>query len=362
VRRAAIALALLLSGLNAAAHEGETHRAAAPPPLPAAALAAQPHRLADGSLFVPKAAQHLLEIRTEPWRGAAPSAQTLVAEVQAQPAAAVLVAAPEPGLLEAAGSWPVAGQQVRAGEVLAWLRPQLAQRDAARRRADLADLDQKLVIARLNVERLGLQSAVNPDNQAATGNIYYEQAAAELDALQRRRELIADSLRDRLPLRAAVSGRLAAVPARAGSVVATGQALFELADPKALRLAAPGFDAALGARLRSARAGATVLAYRGEEPLADTPGWRLLFEPAAGQDVPDWLPGQLQEIRIDVDDAAPASAACARAADGKAQVWLHHGPEDFEPRSAASCAEALSAVAPGERLVTQGAALLSQYR
>lgn len=360
MKRSAMALAVLLLGLDASAHEGEAHHAE-PPPLSAAALAAQPHRLADGSLFVPKAAQHLLEIRTAIWSGTGVSTRSLVAEVQAQPATAALLTAPEPGLLESPGTWPVPGQPVRAGEVLAWLRPQLAQRDAARRRADLADIDQKLVIARLNVERLGLQSAVNPDNQAATGNIYYEQAATELKALERRRELIADSLADRVPLRVEVSGRLAAVPARAGAVVTAGQGLFEVADPRKLRLAAPAFDAALGERLRSVHAGTTALAYRGQEPLADAPGWRLLFDPVAGQAPPDWSPGQLVELRLDVDGGAPA-AACSRSAAGEAQVWLHREAERFEPRRGVSCEAALSAVMPGERLVTQGAALLAQYR
>jgi hypothetical protein len=362
MKRGLAALLGLLLSLDGQAHEGESHHAEPVPPLSAAALAARPRRLDDGSLLLPKAAQQLLGIRTELWQGAGSTTQTLLAEAQAQPAAAALIAAAEPGLLEPEGRWPTPGQSVHAGQILAWLLPQLTQRDTARRRAQLADLEQKLVIARLNVERLGLQSAVNPDNQAASGNIYYEQAAAEREALERQRELLADSLRERVPLRAEVSGHLSAVPARAGAVVATGQALFELADPRRLRLAALGFDPDLGARLRLAQAGATRLVYRGEEPLADAPGWRLLFEPAAGQDVPDWSPGQPVELQLEVGATAPPAAACVRAADGGVELWLHRAPERFVALGGASCAEALAALAPGERLVTQGAALLSQYR
>ncbi len=289
--------------------------------------------------------------------------QTLLAEVQSQPGAAVVVTAPEPGRLEAAdAAWPLPGQEVRAGEVLAWLHPQLTQRDAARRRAQLADLDQKLVITRLNVERLGLQSAVNDNQQAATGNIYYEQAAAEHEAMERQRQLIADSLRDRVPLRAGVSGRLAAAPARAGEVVAAGQALFQIADPARLRLVALSFDPDLGARLRTVQAGTVGLVYRGQEPLADAPGWRLLFDPVAGQGLPDWSPGQPVELRLRVDGDAAGASACTPSADGGAQLWLHRAPERFEPLHRSSCGEAVAALAPGDRLVTQGAALLSQYR
>jgi hypothetical protein len=352
----------VLLAATSAAHEGEAHHDEAPPPS-AAALAARPHRLEDGSLFLPKAAQHLLGIRTRSVSGATGAVTlTLLAEVQAQPAAAVTVTAPEPGLLQAERAWPLPGQPVRAGAVLAWLRPQLSQREGARRRALLADLDQKLVIARLNVERLGLQGAVNPDNQAASGNIYYEQAAAERDALERERALVADSLRDRVPLRAQVSGRVLAVPARAGEVASAGQVLFQLADPARPRLAALSYDPDLGRRLRAAQAGGVALAYRGQESLADAPGWRLLFDPVAGQEAPDWSPGQPLQLEAQVRDEAIDADACVRAGAGGVQLWLHAAPERFVALRRASCGEAVAALAPGDRLVTQGAAVLAQYR
>lgn len=363
MKRCIALLAGLLLAATCAAHEGEGHHDTAQPPLSAPALAQRPHRLEDGALFLPKAAQHVLGIRTRAWSGvAAETTQTLLAEVQAQPAAAVVVTAPEPGLLEPQRTWPLPGQEVRAGTVLAWLRPQLTQRESARRRALLADLEQKLVIARLNVERLGLQSAVNPDTQQATGNIYYEQAAAQLEAQERERALVADSLRDRVPLRAEVSGRLLAVPARGGEVVSAGQPLFQLADPARLRLAALSFDPDLGRRLRAAQAGGLALAYRGQEPLADAPGWRLLFDPAAGQEVPDWSPGQPVELQVQLQGAAADADACVPSGEGGVQVWLHAAPERFVALRRASCGEAVAALAPGDRLVTQGAAVLALYR
>jgi hypothetical protein len=156
-----------------------------------------------------------------------------------------------------------------------------------------------------------------------------------------------------------VSGRLAAVPARAGAVVGAGQALFQLADPVRLRLVALGFDPQLGRRLLAARAGTVVLAYRGQEPLADAPGWRLLFDPAPGQEAPDWSPGQPVELQLQVQVSA-AAESCVTAGAG-AQVWLHPAPERFVALRRASCGEVLAALAPGDRLVTQGAALLAQY-
>ncbi len=381
----------LLMAAGSAAHEGEVHRDEQPAvPPSAAALAERPRRLPDGELFLPKPAQHLLGIRTVVWAGG-PVTQplSLLAEVQAQPAAAVTLTAPEPGRLEQAltVAWPLPGQSLHAGQLLAWLRPSISQREAARRRAQIVEFDQKLIIANLNVERLNMQSAVNGDQKVATGNIYLEEAVAERDALQRERELVAASLQDRVPLRAPVSGRLRAVPARAGDVVASGQVLFQFEDPSRLRLAVLSFDPELGERLRSAQAhlgaGDVALAFRGQEPLSGAPGWRLLFDPVAheetggdkdeaGVDEDDTLsPGQLVGVRARAvaADAVPLpSGACAIGADGAAVVWVHRAPERFAALPLKSCSSALAPgsgdaqLAAGDRLVIQGAGLLSQYR
>ena len=381
---------LLLLGLgmliaaSCAAHEGEVHRDEAPAtPLSAAAVAERPRRLPDGELFLPKPAQRLLGIRTVAWSDAsAGELLSLQAEVQAQPAAAVTLAAPEPGRLEPAESaWPLPGQSLRVGEVLAWLRPQINQRDAARRRAQIAEFDQKLIIANLNVDRLSMQSAVNGDQKVATGNIYLEESVAERDALQRQREQIAESLQDRLPLRAPFSGHVLAAPARAGDVVATGQTLFQFNDPSRLRLAALSYDPGLGQRLRAVHAhpggsGDVELVYRGQEPLSGAPGWRLLFDPVAdhGADRDDdeaMSPGQLVELHAQAIAAGAAplpSGACVLDADGAAAVWVHRAPERFVQFRLKSCASGIAPgqggvqLAQGDRLVIRGAGLLSQYR
>jgi len=375
----------LLIAAASQAHEGEMHRdeSSGAVPLSAAALAQQPRRLPDGELYLPKVAQHLLGIRTQVWA----ATQTLVpvsllAEVQAQPAAAVTINAPEPGQLEAAnesgGAWPLPGQAVHAGQLLAWLRPLIPQRDAARRRAQVADLEQQLIISNLNVERLKMQGAVDADQKGATANIYLAEAEATRDALARQRDLVANSLQDRVALRAQVSGRVLAAPARSGDVVTTGQTLFQLADSSRLRLVVLGFDPALGERLRTAQAtlgdgGTLQLAYRGVEPLPGAPGWRLLFDAVApdAADGDDALsPGQLVEVQAQAlaADAAVPSGACAIDAEGAAVVWVHRAPERFAALRLKSCTSGLAPdpigtqLAAGDRLVIAGAGLLSQYR
>jgi biotin carboxyl carrier protein len=372
---AALLRAALVFGTVAAlplsAHEGvEHHSPALEAPLPPAVLAERPHRLADGSLFVPKSVQHLLALRTAVVAEARPvETRELVAEVAMQPEAAALLAAPQAGRLEAtAAGWPLAGQAVTAGETLAWLRPLLSRRDTAQRSARLADIDQKIAIAQLNVDRIGLQNQAN-QGQIVPGNIYFEQADAELKALQQQRKLISGGLSERLPLKAAVSGQLVTVTQAPGAAVVAGQTLFELADPTQLRVLATSFDPPLESRIESAAVvldkGGQPLAlrYRGAEPLADRPGWQLLFDPAEGAGLDDLHPGQPVRIALRVqagDEPAIDPAACVRDAQGHGQVWVHLAPERFAARPIDHC-EAAS-VSTGERIVVAGAALLNQYR
>jgi cobalt-zinc-cadmium efflux system membrane fusion protein len=361
-----LGLSLSLAALPCLAHEGEVHHEEPAPPLSALDLAERPHLLADGSLYLPKQAQHLLDIRTQTWTGTSGLRRVaLTAEVQAQPAAAVAFTAAEPGHLEAAESaaWPLPGQTVRAGQLLAWLRPLQNQRDAARRRAQVAELDQKLIIANLNVGRLQLQGAVNADSGSSTGNIYLEDAKAERDSLQRQRDVIALSLVERMPLRAPVTGRVLTAAARSGDVVAAGQLLFQFDDPMRLRLSALIFDPVLGASLSAASlrmpdGDVTELAYRGQEPLANGQGWRLLFDLADGDDL---SPGQVVVLDAEATGKpAVPSGACAIDAAGAPTVWIHRAAERFVPRRIASCAS-IDDLAVGERLVVRGSALLSQF-
>ena len=141
------------------------------------------------------------------------------------------------------------------------------------------------------------------------------------------------------------------------------------------------FDPGLGERLRAVYAHLGTardaqLVYRGQEPLSGAPGWRLLFDPvseddAAGNYGTASSPGQLIELHAQAVAAGAAvlpSGACAIDADGAAVVWVHRAPERFAPLRLQSCASGIALqpggvqLAQGDRLVTQGAGLLSQYR
>ena len=246
--------------------------------------------------------------------------------------------------------------------MLAWLRPQIGQREAAKRRAEVADLDQKLVMDNLNVERLALQGAVNPDNQVATGNIYFEEAQTRRDAERKQRELIAESLKDRAAVRAQVSGRVLAAAARAGEVVAAGRR--PVPARRSAQAAAGGVELRPAARRQPAlrqperRLGAAGI------PRAGAAGRRAGLAPVVRpRERRDGVPpGQLVEIEVRpaADFGSAGRKTCAVGPGGGTVVWIRSAPERLAERKVTDCDAPLQ-LAAGERLVTQGAALLSQY-
>lgn len=327
----------------------------------AAALPAEGvRRVGEAELLVPKSLQRLLGIRTA--AGGGTSSESLLAEVVADPRYSGELRASQSGTLEPAERWRLPGEQVRKGELLAWLRPTMAQAEAARRQAEIARLDEKLRIAKMNFERLRVQADAL-DNPAATqNNVYYEQADLEWRALQRQRELASLGLAVLQPLRAPADGTLASAPVREGELVSAGQLLFEIADPARLQLAALSHDASLPARLRGAtlRLGDAELPllYRGSEPQRGGTGWKLLFEARTAPPRP-LLPGELHRIELDAAarQAQAARQGCLALGNGEAGVWLHVAAERFVFKRGPQCA----ALESGERRVVQGESLLEQY-
>lgn len=366
-RHAVIACWVLLSTL-AFAHDGEVHHDAADA-LPTAP-ADRPQRLADSSLQVSKPMQRLLKLRTERWSPTTlAGTQTLVAEVRPQPEFALDLVAPERGRLEAPeAGWPLPGQTVKAGAVLAWLHPQLSQQEIADRRAKIATLEQQLVIIDVNVERQQMQSdAAVAAGGVAGGNIWIEKYLADRDAMRANRDLLAQSLSDRLPLRATVGGQVLTVPVSPGAIVEAGQQLLRLADPNAVQLVAVHQQAGLAARIAEARlADGSRLRLRGDEPLADGSGWRLRFDVPAGAGT--LASGQIVRLQVALKPppamVAVPPGACVRRDDGSAEVWLHREAERYEARRLSNCGDGVPAalLAAGDRIVIEGAALLSLYR
>ena len=367
---------LVLTG-HAGAHGDEDHSQSAPPAAIATVTTAAampgtstaPQRLEDGSLFVPKAVQRQLGLRTrvavvQELAVTVELAGTVVADARA----GGLVQAGQAGRVEATGAGlPVLGQAVRKGELLAQLRPVLSSMERGSNLAQIAEIAAQLAIAERKVARYAqLEGAVPQATIDAT--------RLERDALRQRRSALGSGLNQAEALRAPISGVVSAAHAVAGQVVDAKDVLFEVIDPARLSVEALAYDPLPAGGVTRASAavpgGALDLAYVGSGRQLREQAQVLLFRVQPGG--PAVAVGQpltvLATTAARVHGAAVPRGALVKTSTGETAVWVHTAAERFVQRPVT--AQALGALelavtqglAQGERVVTDGAALLAQVR
>lgn len=372
-RRGGAVTALLLLGIvlaagPAVAHEGHDHGDAPP----AQALPDQPRRLPDGSLFVPKRTQRLLGVRTVQAAVAeARQTRSLVGRVIADPNASGRVQASQVGRVEAPeGGLPYVGQKVQAGQVLAYIVPAIAAGERGSLQEQLAGIDKEIVVARQQLDRLSRLKGTVAQKEI-------DDAQALLAGLQRQRKALSPALAVREPLRAPVSGVIAAANAVPGQVIDDRDqaVLFEIVDPARLLVEAVAFDPGQVRDIVSAAAvgddGASLkLSLIGTGPARRGQAVPLLFRIEAGGD--GERPGA--PVRVQVASAAAVQGivlpreAVVRGVGGLPIVWEHVSPQRFEPRPVrfqpldGGSVLVEAGLEAGGRIVTQGAALLTQVR
>lgn len=362
-------LLFTLSADPARAHGGHHHAHEVAPALAGAATA---RRLPDGTLFVPKAMQHRLGLRTSSVDIVAlRETVELNGIVVADAAAGGRVQAAQAGRVEAgAQGLPVLGQRVRQGQVLAWLHPTLDSAQRADRRAELAELDARLAVAAARVQRYAQLEGVVPGKDIEAAHI-------ELDALQRRRAALAGGLEGAEPLRAPIAGVIAATHVVAGQIVDARELLYEVIDPARLAVEVPAYDPALIDDIAAASAelagGVLPLEFVGAGRRLRAQAMPLLLRMRASAK-PTVTPGVGQPVRViiqrarTVSGAAVPRAALLRDGGGEPMVWVKVAPERFEPRRVrahaldATTVAITDGVAAGERVVGAGASLLAQVR
>lgn len=369
---------LVLTG-HAGAHGDEDHSQSTPPAAittvtTAAAMpgtSTAPQRLEDGSLFIPKAVQRQLGLRTrvavvQELAVTVELAGTVVADARA----GGLVQAGQAGRVEATGAGlPVLGQTVRKGELLAQLRPVLSSMERGSNLAQMAEIAAQLAIAERKVARYAqLEGAVPQATIDAT--------RLERDALRQRRSALGSGLNQAEALRAPISGVVSAAHAVAGQVVDAKDVLFEVVDPARLSVEALAYDPLPAGGVARASAavpgGALDLAYVGSGRQLREQAQVLLFRVQAGGPAVAVAVGQpltvLATTAARVHGAAVPRSALVKTATGETAVWVHTAAERFVQRPVT--AQALGALelavtqglAQGERVVTDGAALLAQVR
>lgn len=329
-------------------------------------------RLPDGSVNVPKLAQRRMAIRTvlAPESEASATVE-MPGRMIMDPNASGRVQAVHGGRIEPGPKGlPVAGQSVKRGEVLAYVRHHAEPYALGTQQAQLAELRAQRQLAEQRVQRLeGLEGTV-PRKEI-------DAARSEAVSLAERERSIGSSLVAREALTAPVSGVIARAELVVGQVVEPRDVLFEVVDPARMLVEATTADPAVAARVagaslqgvpqvtlrllgvsRSLRDGVLPLTF------AVTPAKPGAALPLAiGQ--PVTVVAQSKERIKGV--VLPAQAV-VRNPSNEPIVWIKSGAERFIPQPVqyrplgASTVVVTQGLSADNRVVVQGAPLIAQIR
>ena len=329
-------------------------------------------RLPDGSVNMPKMAQRRMAIRTvlAPASEAAATVE-MPGRVVMDPNASGRVQATYGGRVEPGPKGlPVAGQPVKRGDVLAYVRHQAEPYALGAQQAQLAELRAQRQLADQRVQRLeGLEGTL-PRKEI-------DAARSEATSLAERERSIGGSLVAREALTAPVSGVIARADLVVGQVVEPRDVLFEVVDPARMLVEATTADASLAARVagaslqgvpevtlrllgvsRSLRDGVLPLMFA-VSPMKTGTALPL----AIGQ--PVTVVAQSKERIKGV--VLPAQAV-VRNPSNEPIVWIKSGAERFIPQPVqfrpldASTVVVTQGLSADNRVVVQGAPLIAQIR
>ncbi len=349
------------------------------------------------------------------------------------------VQAAQAGRIEAASAWPRVGQSVKAGEVIAYLVPALSATERSGQLGALAEVkaSRDLAISRVarlrelsgtvprkeieaaERERIALEEklaaieggvngkepirtpvdgtivslGVSPGQQIEARDVIVEieasqasagqarssrereQAKAELDSLRGRVSAVAGSVGARDTLSSPADGVIAASNAVAGQVVDARELVFEVVDPKRLRVEALAFDTAVASDVSAA----FILVGEKRAPLTFLGAARSLREQALplsfraeGESLSLLAVGQPVKVFVQtaskIKGVAIPVAAVVKNPSNQAIVWVKVDPERYVPRVViteiidGATVNVVSGLKENERVVIVGASLLNQVR
>lgn len=317
------------------------------------------------ALTLDKPAQHQAGIRTV-LADAAPEVLRLPARVVADPRRELRVAAPQDGVVEADGALPLPGQKVRAGQVLARLRPVLSQPERRDLDVDLNTADRDLKLGRMQIDRYGIDENQKLEVKLPTPSI---EILTSYRSAQARNDELRTALRQTLLLKAPRDGTVLRSPALAGRVAAAGQTLFELvADPRAGGLAVEveysdaDVDADGAAQALTPDGRALPLDFIGASYDTGLRSHRALY--ALGPDAHVVANQPLLVLAPREQTVVQLPAAAVFHHDGADWVWLHTAAQRFEARpvrvaaSDGGSVRIADGLSGGERVVSAGAGTL----
>lgn len=372
-RRSSGLVSVVLLGLAIAsppdshAHDAHDHEEEAST---AEAVGNRPARTADGSVFLPKATQRILAVRTVvATEGPAPLSIKLIGEVRGDPRASASLQTLQGGRVAAGPrGWPELGARVRRGQPLLRLTPSGSAAERAGASAERARAEAELAQARIDLERLeGLPGVV--------ARAEVEAARARVASLVAQRDAWRATGDAGESIIAPIDGVIAAIAVRPGEVVAPGVELLQIIDPARLSVEALAFTAfdrtsvrRASVTLRDGRSVAAELAGVGSAQMGGALPVRLrLLEAAPGAFVGEPVTAWLEQSVTAPGIVLPASAV-VRLANGETVVFEKRSAERFVPRTVRTrpvSGERVAIVAgleTGARVVVQGAGLLAQVR
>jgi cobalt-zinc-cadmium efflux system membrane fusion protein len=329
-------------------------------------------RLPDGSVNVPKLAQRRMAIRTvlAPESEAAATVE-LSGRVVMDPNASGRVQAVHGGRIEPGPrGLPVAGQVVKRGDVLAYVRHHAEPYTLGTQQAQLAELRAQRQIAEQRVQRLeGLEGTVPRKD--------IEAARTEAQSLAERERSIGASLSSREALTAPISGVIARADLVVGQVVEPRDVLFDVVDPARMLVEATTADASLAGRMAGASVqglpdvslrmlGASRSMRDGVLPItfavaAAKPGTALPM--AIGQPVT-----VVARSKERIKGIVLPAQAVVRNPSNEPIVWIKSGAERFIPQPVqfrpldANTVVVTQGLSADNRVVVQGAPLIAQIR
>lgn len=356
-----------------AAHEGHEHadEAEPAPVMPLAGRGNRPVRLPDGSVFVPKPTQRILELRTiVATTGATSVSLRLAGEIVGDPRASAALQTLQGGRVAGeAGQWPVLGARVRRGQVLLRLTPSGSAGERAATAADAARTQAELARAEADLARIeglaGVVSRAEIESQRALVEGLRSQQATLRAALAVGSESIVSP----------IDGVIASVEARPGVVVDPGETLLTVIDPARLSIEALAFEPMSADQVTRASAAlrdGTALEAKLVGVGAQLRGGAVPVRLDLARVTPGLVVGQPVTVFLERSTNVPGThlpaAALVRLPSGERIVYEKVAAERFVPRTvrvrqvSADRVAVLAGLEPGVRVVVGGASLVAQIR
>jgi hypothetical protein len=328
-----------------------------------------PRRLSDGSVFLPKPTQRLIEVRTQ---YVAPEtvrrAIRLPGRVIANPHRIAIVQSIVDGRMAPVnGRFAHVGQHVRSGEVLGHVKPVLAEIDRSDFEQTAGRLDQEIALAENRVSQFK-RFATFPAERIRTAEI-------ELENLVRRRATLAERKAVNEPLIAPIDGIIIAAQAAIGQVVSPKDVLFQIVEPRVFWIEALAHESIDISKLGAAQAMAhdaesADLRFVASSPALTQHATSIKFELTsnpAGFDIGRQVTVLVESGKGMTGIVVPR-AAVVQAPNGQYVVFRHVEPERVEPKPVrfvevdGSRVLLTAGVEPGEKIAVQSATLINQIR